>query len=233
MELEDNPSLYSYCIPIDDGAAPNPYWGICTLTICKPVIRRVAKVGDWVVGIGSKNSPIGDISNHVVYAMKITKVISLQQYDTFCEKNYPNKRPNWYSRKFIIRVGDCIYDFSDESNPKIRKSVHTKKNKEKDLSGKNALISDHFYYFGDKPIPLPENLNAIIKEGQGHKSTSNKPYINDFIDWIENLSYEINSINGEPQLKEEIMKIEDVCLMCSNGHYDEAIKDEEIGLDKC
>lgn len=34
------PTLYTYCIPYDDGAAPNPYWGICTLVICKPVIRR-------------------------------------------------------------------------------------------------------------------------------------------------------------------------------------------------
>jgi hypothetical protein len=22
------PKLYTYCIPYDDGAAPNPYWGI-------------------------------------------------------------------------------------------------------------------------------------------------------------------------------------------------------------
>ena len=56
MSTANNPTLFTYCIPIDDGAAPNPYWGICTLVICKPVIRRVANVGDWVVGIGSKNS---------------------------------------------------------------------------------------------------------------------------------------------------------------------------------
>ncbi len=111
MKNNENSTLYSYCIPIDDGAAPNPYWGICSLTICKPVIRRVAKVGDWVVGIGSKNSPIGDISSYVVYAMKITDVMSLQQYDNFCKKNYPNKIPNWASDKFELRVGDCIYDY--------------------------------------------------------------------------------------------------------------------------
>lgn len=233
MKLDENPTLFSYCIRFDDGAAPNPYWGICTLTICKPLIRRVAKEGDWVAGIGSKNSPIGDISDHVVYAMKITKKMTMQEYDDFCKKKYPKKIPDWYNEDFRHRVGDCIYDFSDELNPKIRKSVHTEKNKEKDLSGKNALISNHFYYFGDKPIPLPDNLKAIIKEGQGHKSTSNKPYTNDFINWIENPSYEINRINGEPQLKEEIMKIEDVCSICSNGRYNEAIKDEEFGLDKC
>lgn len=40
------PSLFSYCIPVDDGAAPNPYWGICTLVICKPRIRLAADIGD-------------------------------------------------------------------------------------------------------------------------------------------------------------------------------------------
>lgn len=47
--------LFSYCIPVDDGAAPNPFWGVCTLTICKSKIRRVAEIGDWVVGVGSVN----------------------------------------------------------------------------------------------------------------------------------------------------------------------------------
>jgi hypothetical protein len=34
--------LFTYTIPYDDGAAPNPFHGICTLAICKPSIRRVA-----------------------------------------------------------------------------------------------------------------------------------------------------------------------------------------------
>ncbi len=46
-------TLYTYFIPFDNGAAPNPFGGICTLAICKPVIRRNAKAGDWVVGTGS------------------------------------------------------------------------------------------------------------------------------------------------------------------------------------
>ncbi len=39
-------TLYTYCIPYDDGAAPNPFWGQCTLVICKPRIRKVARPGD-------------------------------------------------------------------------------------------------------------------------------------------------------------------------------------------
>ena len=48
--------LFSYVLRFDDGAAPNPFGGICTLTICKPAIRRSASVGDWIIGTGSKNS---------------------------------------------------------------------------------------------------------------------------------------------------------------------------------
>src|SRR5690349_17838620 len=85
-------TLYSYCIPVDDGAAPNPFWGICTLAICKPVIRRVAKKGDWVVGTGSKE--LG-LENQVVYAMQITDVESMQQYDKHCSSELKEKIPIW------------------------------------------------------------------------------------------------------------------------------------------
>jgi len=47
--------IYSYIIRVDDGAAPNPYGDICTLTICKPKIRKAADEGDWIIGTGSKN----------------------------------------------------------------------------------------------------------------------------------------------------------------------------------
>ena len=165
--------------------------------------------------------------------MKITKKLTLQEYDNFCKKKYPNKIPDWYSSDFRRKVGDCIYDFSDVRNPKLRKSVHIEKNKEKDLRGENAIISNHFYYFGNKPISLPDNLKVIIKEGQRHKSKFNEPYVDDFINWIDNSGYEINKVNGEPQLKKEIMKNKDVCSICSNGRYEEAVKDEKIGLNEC
>jgi len=167
--------LYSYCIPYDDGAAPNPYWGICTLTICKPKIRKTASIGDWVIGTGSKDVPgHGDLSNKVVYAMKITDKKTLAEYDEFCREEYPKKIPDWTHRDHRIRLGDCIYDFSQDL-PKQRPGVHNEDNYDKDLSGKNSLISNHFYYFGDKPIDLPKYLRPIVRQGQGHRSDSNEP----------------------------------------------------------
>src|SRR5690606_8959470 len=97
--------LYSYVLRHDDGEAPNPYRGTCTLTICKPDIRRTAEVGDWVVGTGSKNSRLKDgntydFSDSVVYAMKITRKLSLADYDVFVQKNLPKKIPKWFNRDF-------------------------------------------------------------------------------------------------------------------------------------
>ena len=49
VKLTKTPSLYSYIVSYDHGNAPNPDFNICTLAICKPVIRRCAKVGDIVL----------------------------------------------------------------------------------------------------------------------------------------------------------------------------------------
>ncbi len=48
--------IYSYVLRYDDGVAPNPFFGFCTLAVCKPVIRRKAQVGDWIIGTGSKEN---------------------------------------------------------------------------------------------------------------------------------------------------------------------------------
>lgn len=208
--------LYSYCLRYDDGAAPNPYWGICTLAICKPKIRRTANLGDWVVGLGSVKSPIGDISKCVVYAMKITKRLSMSEYDKFCPQHYPNKIPDWQSSDFRKKVGDCIYDFSNlNQSPQLRNSVHTEDNRKTDLGGENVLLSKHFFYFGNQPIWLKEDLHPIIHSNQGHKSSANDPYIHEFVSWLEGSGYQPNTLHGEPQLRSMIENARDCRGICS------------------
>lgn len=214
-------TLYSYCIPIDDGAAPNPYWGVCTLTICKPVIRRNAKIGDWIIATGSKNSPIGNISKKVVYIMRVSKKLSLEEYDNYCKKYLPNKIPKVTSPDYRRKVGDCIYDFSNKE-PKLRKGVHDSSNLPVDLGGVYSLLSDKFWYFGDKPIDLPVELHSIIKSGQGHRSKSNQEYLGKFLLWVNDLKYEKNTILGDPQIKIDFENIDDCSkLRCKSGKKDE------------
>jgi hypothetical protein len=56
--------LYRYIVDHDTGFAPNPYHGYCTLATCKQTIRKTVRIGDWILGLSSKNS-----GNKIIYAM--------------------------------------------------------------------------------------------------------------------------------------------------------------------
>lgn len=193
------PRLFSYCIPVDDGAAPNPYWGICTLAICKPAIRRKAMKGDWIVGTGSKRS-LGDISGQVVYAMKVSEVVSMEEYDRWTRRTSSKKIPDAYNCDSRRKLGDSIYDYS-AGQPRLRKSVHDKKNRKTDLSGKNVLISNHFFYFGDKPRRLPFHLQPIAQQIRGHRVHKNDAYVEPFIKWLRSLNLKPNCLYGKPAIQ--------------------------------
>ncbi len=206
------PTLFSYCIPYDAGAAPNPYWGVCTLAICKPKIRLAAQVGDWVVGTGSVGSPIGDVSGRVVYAMQVTRKMEMWEYDRWTKECLPEKVPDWHHPDHRRRLGDSLYDFSTHP-PRQRQGVHDKGNRARDLSGKFVLLSTHFFYFGDQPKPLPPRLLSIVKQGRGHRSTANAPYIDRFLAWIHALGIRANTLIGKPQI--ELFADDDSVAKCA------------------
>ena len=215
--------LYSYVLRYDDGAAPNPFWGYCTLTICKPDIRRTAQVDDWIVGTGSKNSHLRDgntydFSDSVVYAMKVTKKLTLSDYDKFCQQQLMKKIPKWFNKDYRLRVGDCIYDFSHGITPSLRKSVHNQDNVSKDLGGQFALLSKYFYYFGEEPRPLPQELKYIIRRGQKHLVFKNEDTIKKFEKWISRFSK--NKTYADPQLRYEfdIAPSDNQIVKCSSRH---------------
>jgi hypothetical protein len=196
--------LYSYILKNDNGSAPNPFWGTCTLTICKPKIRRTAKVGDWVIGTGSKNSKLNDgnmhnLSGYLVYAMKVSDKKTIKEYDQYCQSNLPDKLPKWFNKDWRKRLGDCIYDYTKGEEPSIRMAVHKELNRSKDLSGHNALLSNHFYYFGEEPRPIPAALKRIVIKAQGHLVFDDQKLISRFEKWIG--KFKKNKIYADPQRK--------------------------------
>lgn len=197
------PRLFTYCIPVDDGAAPNPFWGVCTLAICKPVIRRTAKIGDWVVGTGSTSAPSGDLSGKIVYAMEVSSAMSLAEYDVWARNHRPEKVPDLRNEDLRRRVGDSIYDFSSDP-PNQRPGVHDKGNRETDLSGKKVLLSMNFYYFGNRPVPLPPHLQPIIHQTQGHKVNANDAHVAPFLEWLESQNFDRNCLVGAPDRLNEV-----------------------------
>ncbi len=197
-------ALYSYVLRYDDGTAPNPFWNVCTLTICKPAIRRTAAIGDWVIGTGSKSVKLQDggkydFSDSLVYAMKVSGKMTFKEYDMFCKQYLPDKIPQLHRSDWRLCLGDCVYSYHNDEVPLIRESYHGKDYLQRDLSGVFALLSDHFYYFGEAPRFIPFELKTIIKRNQGHSRINNPLLIVQFEDWIQ--QFEKNKLYGSPQLR--------------------------------
>jgi hypothetical protein len=82
--------LYSYIIVRDNGTAPHPLHGFCTLAKCKPLIRQVAEPGDIIAGTGSK---INGLGNHLVYMMKVDEILSHDEY--YVDPRFTNRIDNY------------------------------------------------------------------------------------------------------------------------------------------
>ena len=206
------PRLYSYVVAIDDGAAPNPFGGVCTLAICKPTIRKGAVVGDWILGTGSKRTKLKDgftynLGSHVVYAMRVTGKVNFAKYEQMCRKGkLAVKVPAWRSNKYHKRVGDCMYQFDKNGNFKLAMlGIHNqskiKRRKvgliKKDLSVDCVLLSNEFYYFGDCAPRLPRNLEDLVHAQQNSKVNTSKAKLNKLEKWLN--EYPENKILGRPQ----------------------------------
>lgn len=193
-------NIYSYCVRYDSGAAPNPFYDLCTLAICKPGIRKFAKVNDWILGHGSVER---GSANKVIYIMQVQAVMDFIQYDWFCRNFLPNKIPDVLSRTYERRVGDCIYDAS----LKQRESVHDKGNRKNDLSGKYVLLSRNFIYFGRSGPILPSKLQPMLHNSQGFKKQKNSQLIDEFQVWVAKIKrkHNWNKCNGRPELREELI----------------------------
>ena len=215
--------LFSYCIPYDDGAAPNPYWGVCTLVICKPAVRRKAKKGDWIVGTGAKyarlaNGVSKDMSGRVVYAMKVTDKMTMRDYDAFTQAKLREKVPVRRSKDTRRRLGDAIYEFST-TPPTQRQGVHDTGNIRTDLGGKHALLSTHFYYFGDQAVSLPRHLRPIAQNRQGHRRGLNAPFVADFVAWIDGLGPKPGTLAGTPLL--DLYANDTASRWCASGRAED------------
>ena len=174
-------TLFSYTVRYDDGFAPNPFHGVCTLACCKPRIRKAAQVGDYVVGFGTKGR-----GNRVVYAMRVTETLEFDDY--WVAPRFCVKRPDM-SAGGEKALGDNIYrpgangwimEWSQHSNSDGSQNMeHTRV----DTSGVKALISDDFVYWGDDGERIPDELAGLV-HGRGHKSRANDPLIPAFIEWF-------------------------------------------------
>jgi hypothetical protein len=125
----------------------------------------------------------------------------MEEYDRYRQEKLPAKLPVIDHVDWRRRMGDCIYSYSPTMEPKIRQGVHSEENQQRDLGGKRALLSNHFYYFGEEDVPIPSFLFPLIKKGQGHKKIEDSRLVEAFERWIA--PFPTNIIAGDPQLKHE------------------------------
>jgi hypothetical protein len=142
--------LYSYILANDDGGAPCVEGGCLTIAICKPVIRRLARKDDIIVGIsGYKHGN----KKKIIFIAKITKMVTMEEYGG------SSRSDSIYTSKLEMK-----------QNP-----FHNCTNYEKDIKGENVIISTDFIYFGKNNIVVPDNLQGIIP-GRGHQTDKNIPF---------------------------------------------------------
>ena len=176
-------TLYSYIVAHDNGFAPNPFHGFCTLACCKPGIRRTAKEGDYIVGLAPKH-----LGHRVVYAMQVTETVDFDDY--WVETRFRIKRPDPKAGGEKA-VGDNIYQRGKTGEWEQAFSLHSLENGKQnwkltttDTNGEKVLIGEDFIYWGGNGLPLPANLQRLIV-GRAHKSTANDKLIPDFIEWFQ------------------------------------------------
>lgn len=159
-------TLFSYIIVHDNGFSPNPFFEYCTLACCKPLIRRKARVGDWIVGLTPKAQ-----GNRVVYFMRVDEIKEFGPY--WNDPRFRQKRTR-HDKDFRLQCGDNIYEPLANGTFRQLRSLHSDGenehcgNKELDLGGRNVLISETFAYFGSNAMALPPELKWLIA-GRGHR----------------------------------------------------------------
>lgn len=161
--------LFIYLITADDGFAPNPFYGYCTLATCKPGIRSHAKEGEWVIGLGSPtlSKKAGkDVGiDKIIYTMKIDEVLTWREYSV--DPRFKVKIPRYSQDEDnpVEEKGDNVY-YCHNGIWYGRPSFHYEKLNlmKRDLDGKNVLISKDFYYFGRSAIKIPDDIFQKLKD---------------------------------------------------------------------
>ena len=137
-----NPRWYVYRMTCDNGGAPCVQNGMLSLAICKPVIRRGARVGDWLVGVGGVA-----IGRRLIYLAEITGVAGDGEY--YRDPRFSRRRDRIYrfngAGELVWRPGAQYHldgvDLSHDVGPADAAGVYPKA---------RVLLSTNFRYLGEE-----------------------------------------------------------------------------------
>lgn len=166
------PRLFVYRIVTDSGVAPHISDDYLTLTLCKPGIRKSAKVGDYVLALvalqhGHLTGAGEDRYYKAAYLFRVTENVTMGDYEDWCKIHATSKicKEDYFN-------GNCQYNRSGT----YRLGPHNISHKNRDLSGKFSLISNHYAaWTSTKPYTLSDSeIDAIqLDREQVKKATRN------------------------------------------------------------
>lgn len=149
--------IYRYILMHDEGMAPCPESGRMSLATCKPVIRRMARPGDWVIGF----RPGSLVRGLVLWAGRVEQCLSHADYQ----------------RKYQKR-SDAVYTLGDDgAYLRLRDDYHpTQAEMDRDVGSPVLLFEPaRSYYFNGVPVVLPDDLAHLAAAGRGHRVNGTKP----------------------------------------------------------
>ena len=163
-------TLYAYIMTNDDGRAPNPSHGVCTLAYCMEMTRGVAEKHDYVVGLAG--AEFKDSRWNVIYAMKVAKWLSPDEY---CKRFRARRPQNKKEQKTLDKSGALVsndYVYWGREAPCLPHSL-------------NFLIGAFF------------NGNGTLCP-RGHKNRFTSTEVQKFERWFNEQKKQKNGKRGEP-----------------------------------
>ena len=181
--------VFAYCVEHDRGLAPNPFFGVCSLAVCKPAFRKAARRGDYVVGTSSYDKRKGGVGGRVIYVMQVTEKIGFDDY--WRDPRFQRKRAKMGGSR-LQRCGDNIYHRDLATGDWIQEdSLHRHADGRISLADRDTdtghtdrvLLSDRFTYWGDRAPMLPPHLAMFGRFGVRSRRHFEAPNIAAFIAW--------------------------------------------------
>ncbi|MFT7434059.1 MAG: hypothetical protein ACI9TY_001704 [Alphaproteobacteria bacterium] len=169
--------LVVYVVASDEGLAPNIQGNHCSLAVCKPVVRRVAKLKtDWIVGMSTNKHG----KKKLIYVMQVEEKLSFNQF--FLDNRFDSKKPH----KTNPKGDNFIWD-----GQALRCASHYghAEKMTRNLSVDNVLVARQYWYFGENAPEIPHGLfETKLVQGprRGHKIVANAFAIDAFYNWLIN-----------------------------------------------
>lgn len=173
--------LVVYVVSSDNNLAPNVTTGICSLTVCKPVVRKQSVIGaDWIIGMSTSKHGI----DRVIYAMQVDEKLSYEDY--FNDPRFAAKKPSAAQPK-----GDNFFQMTKDGLM-VTTSLAAHYGKadkiKRDLNAPVAVLGKRFWYFGANAPRLPEDLRdtrIVTGNRRGHRYVDDADVIAKFVAWLE------------------------------------------------